>query len=245
MIPKCGDDKFKCPHCNTFAAQEWFSASNASTLVYDILVYIYLDYRGSIASYNQDALTAFLDLVKQNFAGNFRNVVPDGFEIATCAACSDITLWVNKEMQYPQMASLPPPNIDLDDDIKELYLEAASIIRNSPKGSTALLRLALQKLLKQVGKSGKNINDDIKCLVQEGLSSKIQHALDLLRVVGNNSVHPGQIDLDDNVDVAYKLFSILNFIAEELISKPKELQSLYSGLLPEDTKKHIKNRDGE
>jgi len=98
-------------------------------------------------------------------------------------------------------------------------------------------------LLKQAGKSGKKINDDIGELVSEGLSPKIQQALDLLRVIGNNAVHPGQINLDDNAEIAQKLFSILNFIADELITKPKELESLYADLIPLETQEHIKQRD--
>ena len=105
------------------------------------------------------------------------------------------------------------------------------------------MRLALQKLLKQVGKSGKNINNDIKELVAEGLSPKIQQALDLVRVIGNNAVHPGEINLDDNAEIAQKLFNILNFIAYELITRPKELDNLYADLIPLDTQEHIKQRD--
>ena len=108
-----------------------------------------------------------------------------------------------------------------------------------------MLRLALQLLLKQLGKSGKNINNDIKELVSEGLSPKIQKALDLLRVVGNNAVHPGQIDLEDGRDIALKLFHVLNFIADEMISKPKELDLLYADVVPEETQKHINERDGK
>jgi hypothetical protein len=50
--------------------------------------------------------------------------------------------------------------------------------------------------------------------------------------------------LDDNTEIARKLFGILNFIAEELISKPKELEDLYADLIPSDTQDHIKQRDG-
>ena len=100
-------------------------------------------------------------------------------------------MWVNKEIVFPRKTVIPPPNEDLEESIKDLYMEAATILVDSPKGSTALLRLALQMLLKQVGKSGKKINDDIGELVSEGLSPKIQQALDLLRVIGNNAVHPG------------------------------------------------------
>lgn len=126
-----------------------------------------------------------------------------------------------------------------------LYTSKPNILIDSPKGSTALLRLALQKLLKQIGGSGQNINKDIKDLVADNLSSQMQKALDLLRVVGNNAVHPGQIDLDDNVEIARKLFDILNYIAYELITKPKELERLYADLIPADTQEHIKQRDGK
>ncbi len=59
-------------------------------------------------------------------------------------------------------------------------------------------------------------------MVSDGLSPKIQQALDLVHVIGNNAVHPGKINLDDNREMAEKLLQILNFIAEEMITKPKE-----------------------
>ncbi len=75
-------------------------------------------------------------------------------------------------------------------------------------------------------------------------SVPIQQALDFLRIVGNNAVHPGQVNIDDESKVAIKLFHILNFIADEMITKPKELELLYGKVIPEETKKHIKQRDG-
>ena len=146
---------------------------------------------------------------------------------------------------YPKSIPVDPPNEDLNDEIKSLYIEASNILPESPKGSTALLRLGLQKFLVQVGKDGKNINNDIKELVEEGLSPKIQKALDLLRVIGNNAVHPGQINLGDNSEIASKLFKVLNLIADELISKPKEITTLYDDIIPEETKEHINQRDGK
>lgn len=244
MIPAYGSKKFQCPHCKTVATQEWFTANSASNAATSILSHLYLNYRSSIDDYSQEKIVRFLKEIDSNFKSNFNNFVPNGFAVATCSSCDGFTLWVNKEVVYPKRTTLPPPNSDLNEDIKSLYLEASSILVDSPKGSTALLRLALQKLLKQVGKSGKNINSDIKELVAEGMSPKIQQALDLLRVIGNNAVHPGQINLDDNADVAQKLFGILNFIAEELITKPKELEQLYADLIPTETQDHIRQRDG-
>jgi hypothetical protein len=244
MIPEYGNKKFQCPHCNTVASQEWFTANNAGETATNIVQHLYLNYRLSIDDYAQRQIVSFLKEIDRDFKNNFYSFVPNGFSVATCSSCDDFTLWVNNEIVYPKKTTLPPPNDDLNEDIKALYIEASSILVDSPKGATALLRLALQKLLEQVGKSGNNINNDIKSLVAEGMSPKIQQALDLLRVIGNNAVHPGQINLDDNAEIAQKLFGILNFIAEELITKPKELESLYADLIPPGTQDHIKQRDG-
>lgn len=243
MLPEHGSKKFKCPHCHTIATQEWSNAFKISITSTEILDNIYLDYRSQVQDYAQEEISRFISKSQKMFRDNIYNLLPKDFSVATCISCEKFTLWVNKEIVFPRKTVIPPPNEDLEESIKDLYMEAATILVDSPKGSTALLRLALQMLLKQVGKSGKKINDDIGELVSEGLSPKIQQALDLLRVIGNNAVHPGQINLDDNAEVAEKLFSILNFIADELITKPKELEVLYADLIPLETQEHIKQRD--
>lgn len=105
--------------------------------------------------------------------------------------------------------------------------------------------LAVRRFLVQIGKPGKNINSEIQELVVGGLSPKVQQALDLLRVVGNNAVHPGEINFEDNVDVAWQMFKILNVIADDLISKPNEIDRLYNELLPPKAREHIQKRDSK
>lgn len=242
--PEYRSENFKCPHCKVTSQQMWFDQQLSSSIVNQIISHSYYEYRSGIVDYKQDAISAFINTNKAVVANGLKQYIPTALAVSTCATCNDITLWVNKEVVYPNKNSIAPPNSDLDEGIQSLYIEAANIYNDSPKGSTALLRLALQKMLKQVGKDGDNINNDIKELVADGLSAKIQQALDLVRVVGNNAVHPGQIDLDDGNDVALKLFHLLNFIANELITKPKELEDLYTEIVPEETRKHIDQRDG-
>ena len=238
-------DKFECPHCNVVAQQYWFDSPIASKKIMSMIQHTFLNYRQKVQDYQQKAIQSFIEDSKASITSNVMSVIPSNFSVATCASCDEITLWVGRNLIYPKNTSLTSPNSDMDDDIKLLYQEAAKIFADSPKGATALLRLALQKLLKQMGKGGKDINNDIKELVSSGLSPKIQQALDILRVVGNHAVHPGQIDLDDNSEIALKLFQILNFIADEMITKPKELEKLYNDVIPEDTKEHIKLRDNK
>jgi hypothetical protein len=93
------------------------------------------------------------------------------------------------------------------------------------------------------GESGKNINADIASLVEKGLSSIVQKSLDVVRVVGNEAVHPGILDLRDDRDTASKLFRLINLIAERMISHPKHVDTMYEEL-PDSKRAEIEKRDG-
>jgi len=127
-------------------------------------------------------------------------------------------------------------------NVNEDYEEARSIFNQSPRGAAALLRLAIQKLVKELGESGKDLNTDIGNLVKKGLSERIQQALDVVRVVGNNAVHPGLINVDDNPDIALNLFKLVNLIVEHMITQPKEVGELFESL-PDGAKGQIAERD--
>src|SRR5205807_7996949 len=135
----------------------------------------------------------------------------------------------------------PPPNPDMPADVLSDYAEAARIGVQSPRGAAALLRLALQKLMIDLGLSGKNLNEDIGKLVSDGLPPLIQQALDTVRVIGNNAVHPGVIDAND-VGVADQLFPLVNLIVESQISVPKQVEALYASI-PDGQKNQIDKRD--
>lgn len=62
----------------------------------------------------------------------------------------------------------------------------------------------------QLGEDSGNLNAGIGNLVGEGLSPKVQKALDVVRVIGNSAVHPGQIDVTDDLDTVNQLFRLVN-----------------------------------
>lgn len=163
--------------------------------------------------------------------------------VCYCSHCNDYSVWIGEELIYPDVSGILPPNQDLNEDIQTDYLEAASIVRRSPRGAAALLRLVTQKLCGQVGKTG-SINKMVGELVEDGLSAHVQKALDSVRVVGNEAVHPGQIDLKDDLTTATKLFALVNFIAEKMISEPKEIESFFEEKVPKSNKEQIEKRDG-
>lgn len=243
FAPEFQSEKFQCPHCRVVSQQKWFDVDSARDAANTIANEVFYHHRGRIQHFHQDVISEFLKHLQIANDRHMQEFVPDDFSVATCSSCGRFSLWVNGSIVYPKQVSVDPPNEDMEEKIKALYLEAAQIVVDSPRGAAALLRLALQLLLKQTGKSGKNINNDIKELVSEGLNQRIQQALDLLRVVGNNAVHPGKIDLDDSPEIALKLFHVINFIANEMLTKPKELDLLYEELVPDETKQHIEQRD--
>ena len=168
--------------------------------------------------------------------------VVDGLMAAYCARCGAYSLWLNEEMIHPAASIAPMPNDDMPDDVEEDYMEARTIVLLSPRGACALLRLAVQKLTPHLEQKGKDLDDDIGELVKRGLPAGIQKALDSLRVVGNNAVHPGVLDLKDDVPTATALFEALNMIVDAMITQPKAIEELYAKL-PETSKEHIRERD--
>ena len=148
-------------------------------------------------------------------------------------------------MIWPVLVMAPAPNPDLPKSAKLDFEEARQICHLSPRGAAALLRLAVQKLCKHLGEPGKDINTDIGGLVKKGLPLQIQQALDIVRVVGNESVHPGQLDLRDDPDTATKLFGLVNLIADTMITGPKHLAAMYASVVPEGKRKAIEKRDGK
>lgn len=177
---------------------------------------------------------------------------------ATCACCSKYSLWrvteknfdynhcpfpAKGEMLYPDFGSAPLPVEDMPEDVKDDYEEAARIFNTSPRGAAALLRLGLQKLCIHLGEEGKNINADIRSLVEKGkLTGVAIKVADTLRITGNNAVHPGQISDTDFDRVAGKMFDLINSIVKETITRPKEWNELYQ-LMPENARNAAETQD--
>jgi len=206
--------QFHCPHCGVFAKQYWAHIQVRK-------------YRGTSSI---DNITSFDENLNQKWT------------ISKCEHCDQKVIWLLDDIIYPKSIIVELPNEDLSNEIKKDYLEAANIFNDSARSAAALLRLALQKLCIQLGEKGKNINDDIKSLVAKWLNSQIQKSLDILRITGNNAVHPWEINIEEKPELVLKLFELINFIAEKMISEPKEIENFYEEL-PDWAKEQIKQRD--
>ncbi|WP_275387492.1 DUF4145 domain-containing protein [Xenorhabdus bovienii] len=185
----------------------------------------------------------------------FLNEAEVNLQKAQCCVCKQDSVWLTKnhslqnivhttgEIIHPNQTDIAPPENDMPDDIKEDYNEAASIFSRSPRGAAALLRLGLQKLCKHLGEKGENINEDIRALAAKNtLPPDVIKVPDMVRIAGNNAVHPGEMNDEDFVHIASKLFGLLNFIVKKGIVEPKELQSLYERM-PEKPRQSAETAD--
>ncbi|OFP82867.1 hypothetical protein SABVI_1507 [Streptococcus anginosus] len=182
--------------------------------------------------------------------------------IAQCQACNQFSIWITNEIPitysptpvlnksdtsltliFPNVAEgIPKPNNDMPNDVKEIYIEAGEVLNISPRASAALSRLAIEKLVTHLNAQGKDLNTQIGNLVSKGMPIEIQQMLDSVRVIGNNAVHPGQIDIKDNEELALSLLNFINLIVDNRITQPKKILDIYN-LLPESYRNSIKRRD--
>ena len=221
---------FICPYCNGLASHDWR--------------YIQME------AFDDDVVG--VDKIKES-----RYVI-----FARCQGCLKTSVWLTEKLKntrsdprtfsgddsaeillYPfTTPDLPKANEDMPEDVKRIYDEACLVLKASPRSSAALSRLAIEKLVDYLEADGDNLNLKIADLVSKGLPKRIQQMLDSVRVIGNNAVHPGEIDLSDDTQLALSLLNFINLIVDDRISQPKKIDEVYNGL-PESNLKSIEKRD--
>jgi hypothetical protein len=130
----------------------------------------------------------------------------------------------------------------MPESVRVDYMEARRVFDDSPRAAAALLRLSVQKLCGHLGTPGKDLNADIAALVARGLPRHVQMALDSVRVVGNNAVHPGELDIRDDPGTARSLFDCVNWIVDAMIQRPQLIAETYAKI-PEGARDAISERD--
>ena len=165
-------------------------------------------------------------------------------EFSKCYGCGGLALWVGGKLSLPTASVAPVPAERMPPKVSSIYDEAAQVFGSSPRAAAALLRLALQTLVIELGEQGRDLDTDIGVLVKKGLPAMVQQSLDSLRVIGNNAVHPGEIDVNENPEMALQLFNLLNLIVEYMIRFPEDVAKVY-GQLPDGARKAIEKRDGK
>ena len=252
--PSITETAFDCPHCGAYTTQYWFDVfanpreKNSTPHIPDE------ETKKQISNnpdFPKEEKRKFLDWCEKMDSGLVLLEKNDGkyvykdannLNLSQCYNCNKVAVWVHGNLIFPNEKLGVHPNPDLPDNISRDYEEARGILGDSPRGAAALLRLCVQKLCIHLGEKGKSIDDDIASLVAKGLNPLVQKSLDIVRVIGNEAVHPGVIDLNDDRDTASQLLILINSIADQMISHPKKVEELY-GKLPESKREAIEKRN--
>jgi hypothetical protein len=254
--PSLTSTAFDCPHCGAYTTQKWYKLlADALSGEYRTPRLPDKDAKNRIQSHEKlemeqktkalewiENLQSGLVFINKHTNGETVYNNAENLHISECFNCAKISVWVHQSLVFPLERAGELPNADLPADIAHDFEEARSILNESPRGAAALLRLAVQKLCAFLGEDGKNIDADIASLVSKGLNPLVQKSLDVVRVVGNEAVHPGSLDLRDDRDTALQLLGLVNLIAEQMISHPKSVQLMYNKL-PENKLQAIDSRN--
>jgi hypothetical protein len=166
-----------------------------------------------------------------------------GTMLSVCVSCRKVAIWVGENMVHPAGVLAALPHAQMPPEATKTFREAAAIAALSPRSAAALLRLAVEQICHATEVKPGRINDMIAEMVRNGLHAQVQMALDIVRVTGNEAVHPGQIDTD-NAEVVKQLFELTNLIVEEIIARPFRIKKIYNEL-PAEKRDAILRRDGK
>lgn len=255
--PSVRETSFNCPHCGALAKQFWHSAYavRQDKDAVPLIATADPEKERIIDSIEDDAARERLRtwygrkisgiaFLWEEPKDPYTKTKVENLNISRCYNCDHIAIWIYDRILWPESGEGPLVNPDLPEDLLHDYSEASAILNRSPRGAAALLRLVIQKLCAHVAKTGKGLNADIAELAKRDLAPTIVQALDAVRVVGNNAVHPLEMDLRDDRATAETLFGLVNIIVDNLISRPKQVEAIYAKL-PSGAVEAIKKRDSK
>jgi Domain of unknown function (DUF4145) len=230
---------FNCPHCHALARQFWFSVhadplkadekpvmATAETVKALTFGDVEEDERDRKLKWAERMASGrpFLEVHRQ-----FRNRDVQNASISYCFNCNEMCLWVSDQLVWPRRVGDPEPKLHASPDIRPNGKEASQTLEASPRGAAVLLRLAIEKLCKELGESGESLRDDTGSLVQEDVDARVQKVLDAMRIIESNAVPQAQIGAEDN-RAAEALSGLVNLICEKMIMEPRHLQAVYTKL---------------
>jgi len=158
------------------------------------------------------------------------------YRSARCVVCGEITVWLGRAQMlgvytellnpiliYPIVTG-PPPEPDMPEDAKKAYEEARAIVGVSPRGAGALVRLALEFLLRDLGVNPRATPAvAIAGLEERGLRRETAMLLHTIRFRSNDAVHPEvRTDGADTQEGILLNMELLNMVTRELITEPRK-----------------------
>lgn len=154
--------------------------------------------------------------------------------------------WREWQILWPRARAGVPAHDRMPENLRPLYDEARAVADLSPRAAAALLRLLTETLLRSVAgaPNGKPFELIGQLVRDKKLDEEARMLADYLRITGNNAVHPGQIDDDEDAHKRVSMmFPFINSLVQRLIADPEELHELYEQL-PAEARAAADRRDG-
>jgi hypothetical protein len=156
-------------------------------------------------------------------------------KLCRCWRCKRISLWFGGMMIIPATGGAPPPSPDLPESVRADYDEARAVAGRSRRAAAALLRVAVENLCIHLNGPQRNLDEHIGLLVAKGLAEETAEMFDAVRLVGNNAAHPiDRIGLDERPEIVQTLFWLVNEIARDVITRPKQRAAATAWIPPEE-----------
>ncbi|WP_293705550.1 DUF4145 domain-containing protein [uncultured Parasutterella sp.] len=141
---------------------------------------------------------------------------PDEIAVRVCSACGGMSLFIGNKIVWPVSSGIKPCE-GIPEATKRFFEEAQSVLRLSPRSCCALLRVSLETFanwaIPRMGvkdfDSESSLNNKIDALQ---VSPLLKERLHNCRAVGNDSAHPGFLDLEgkDTLETALQMTEAIN-----------------------------------
>ncbi len=247
-----GETKIKCPNCSIIAKQSVYAMyvdqyENPTELLQNINQRrLILKGIEKLSDQSGTGPEAYGNFYVQNISifpvSSPKEVYPvSSLFLSNCQNCGKSTVWFNDLMIYPQFKQIKKCP-EMPTKVAEYFDEANLILELSPRGAIAILRLAIEELIKQFEKNKKSLNTEIRKLERDGYNKNLIEALDVVRIMGNYAVHPSEIGFEDHRAVAEELFVLVNYIADKMNFDPAKIDNVLKKL-PKSLINKIKSQE--
>jgi hypothetical protein len=234
-LPSFMAPRFNCPHCGALSHQDWaelgWPRDEDDTLLHVM---------GRLTKI-RDRIYGSLCLSSERLAVWHRIEVPPLFQGSRTPrpmAGTFHMIWPNSD------GSVEPLPEEAPDIVRELWDEARQVAGLSPRSAAALLRLALQLLLDELRPGHKTIDAAIAAAYANNTPDGIVKAMDYVRVTGNQAVHDGQVQMNEDPDMLPSLFALLRYILDDKVVKEAKANRLHA-TLPADKLAGIEQRNAK
>jgi len=243
-LPTYRADRFNCPHCGALSHHDWhvlnWARKEDDTLVGVMsgLTKLKDEFTASLClSCNRIAVWHRLDVgVLAAKAAQQRQKLMLPSATAPVIHATHRMIWPRSDGSVEPLPDAAP------DLVRDLWDEARQVAALSPRSAAALLRLALQLLLHEIEPEHKTIDRAIAAAFANNTPETIVKAMDYVRVTGNQAVHDGQVQMNEDPDVIPALFGLLRYIVDVTLVREAQVNKLFA-TLPADKQAGIAQRN--